>query len=94
MPKVRRGRSTRKGMLKLTIPTSPAKQCLRQAIVQTAMTVCEMLILMENSNPTSYAVLNVHKTITNLWRNYLILVSTKSPLSIYSIAISLTAFNM
>lgn len=94
MPKVRRGRSTRKGMLKLTIPTSPAKQCLRKAIVQTAMTVCEMLILMENSNPTSYAVLNFHKAITNLWKNYLILVSTKSPLSISSIVLLRTALTM
>ena len=63
-------------MLKLTIPTAPDNQCMRQAILKTALAVCEILILMQNSDSTSYATLNHQKLLTNLWKNYLILVNT------------------
>ena len=61
-------------MLKVTLPTTVDKQCIRQAIVRTALAVCEILILMQNSDSTSYATLNHQKLLTNMWKNYIILV--------------------
>lgn len=77
MPKAKLGRFDRRRarVPGLKVPTAIDKQCIRQSLVKTAMAVCEIFILMQNSEATSYALLNHRRLLANLWSNYLVLVS-------------------